>query len=129
MVEIQNTSTPGESTDHTAQEDTYVREVSEAEKVAATADPDDSRYLVVRDRKFKVKDEVPTHLGMKIAAAASDEDIVAICGKWAPMIIVAEERAGFDSFMIDALPVIHDDEYMKMFTDLMEIVGGRPTKR
>ena len=129
MAEIQNTSTPGEAQDHKAQEDTYVREGSEAEKVAATADPDESRYLNVRERKFKVKDEVPTHLGMKIAAAASDEDIVSICGKWAPMIIVAEERSGFDSFMIDAEPVIHDDEYMKMFTDLMEIVGGRPTKR
>ena len=130
MAEIRNT-TGGDvaAEDHSTQTESYVRKAEDAEKVAATADPDERSYLVVRDRKFMVKENVPTHLGMKIAAAASDEDVVSICGKWAPMIIEESERDSFDRFMIDASPVIHDKEYMDMFTNLMEIVGGRPTKR
>lgn len=131
MAEIRNTtaSAPTEEGAHESQTPTYTREAPDAERAAATADPDEAKYLHVRDRKFQVRDEVPTHLGMKIAAAASDEDVVSICGKWAPQIIVKHERDAFDNFMIDADPIIHDEEYMKMFTDLMEIIGGRPTKR
>lgn len=133
MAEIRNTTAPAsaapEEDDHGAQDEAYVRDAQDAEKAAATADPEEGLFLHVRDQKFATREEVPTHLGMKIADAASNEDIVAICGRWAPMIIVEADRGRFDDYMIDAEPAIKDEEYMKMFTDLMELVGGRPTKR
>lgn len=105
-------------------------EVLAAEAAAAEVTPEGD-YLPVRDKKFRLVDEIPGITMLKLSAASDPKTPIpaqmSAIFDFFDKIVVVDERAEFMDFLADAIPVIQFEELNEILTNATEIIGGRPT--
>lgn len=94
--------------------------------------PKEGRYIPVRDREFRVADQLPgiilLDLGLASDPAATQGEQLRAMRQFLHAAIHEDDVEMFEVYLRTARPVIEIDELNKIIEKLVEDVAGRPTE-
>lgn len=98
---------------------------------AAALNQPEARYVLIREDRFQVVDELPGFVTIEVGALASDDltgpERLAIIRRLFDYCVVPADRGRLKALLRNAEPPIRDDELVEVMKDLVAAVLGRPT--
>lgn len=96
------------------------------------APPKEGRHIPVRDREFRIADQLPgiilLDLGLASDPAATQGEQLRAMRQFLVAAIHEDDSASFEVYLRTARPVIEIDELNSIIEKLVEEVAGRPTE-
>lgn len=102
----------------------------EALKVEAVEE--EGHYTDIRDKRFKLVDQLPgiimLDLGLAADPSATTNEQARATRQFLHAVIHPDDVGAFEHFLRTAVPVIDMDELGKIMENLLTEISGRPTK-